>query len=360
MKRKPIKDRCCMNPDCSLYGQFGKGNITKHSFYNTKQGRRRRYVCKVCEKTFGSTKGTPYYRIQKSRLLFDKVAAMAVEGVDILATARIENLSPDTVSHWRETASECAHRFNDENLKGFDLKELQADEIRAFVDTRNKVIWIFTMFEVWSRLWVSTVVGRRSYKNVRKLIGDTISRGRFKERFLFTTDGFEPYAWAAVSMLAFICVYAQVIKKRRKNRVTQVTRKLIMGTQEQLEDCLLNSEDSSTINTSFSERHNLTIRRGNSYLQRKTPSHSREAEHLDGILDLQMCHYNFIRPHLALKFGKEIRTPAMQAGIVARKLSFRDIFTSREVLFLCLIIWALILQKKLIRRSEWGTLTTLD
>jgi len=331
-----------MNPDCRLHGQFDKGNITKHSFYKTSQGRRRRYVCKVCKKTFGSTKGTPYYRIHKSRSSFDRVATMAVEGVDISATARIENLSPDTVARWWETASEYAHRFNDKNLKGFDLIELQADEIRTFVDTKKKVIWIFTMFEVWSRLWVSYVVGRRSYKNVKELIGDTISRGRFKERFLFTTDGFEPYAWAATSMLAFVCVYAQVIKKRRKNRVTQVTRKLILGTKEQLEDCLLNSEDSSTINTSFVERDNLTIRSGNSYLHRKTASHARDTDHLDDSLSLQMCHYNFIRPHSALKFGKEIRTPAMQAGIVSRKLTFRDIFTSREVLFLCLIILALI------------------
>ena len=143
-------------------------------------------------------------------------------------------------------------------------------------------------------------------------------------------------------MLAFVCVYAQVIKKRRKNRVSQVTRKLILGTTEQLEEALLNSEDSSTINTSFVERDNLTIRSGNSYLHRKTASHARDTDHLDDSLSLQMCHYNFIRPHSALKFGKEIRTPAMQAGIVSRKLTFRDIFTSREVLFLCLIILALI------------------
>ena len=138
MKRKPIKDRCCMNPDCQLHGQFDKGNITKHSFYKTKQGRRRRYVCKVCKKTFGSTKGTPYYRIQKSRSLFDKVATMAVEGIDISTTARIENLSPSTVAHWRETASESAKCFTDKNLKDFDLKELQADEIRTFVDTKKE------------------------------------------------------------------------------------------------------------------------------------------------------------------------------------------------------------------------------
>jgi len=104
----------------------------------------------------------------------------------------------------------------------------------------------------------------------------------------------------------------------------------------------------------------LTIRRGNSYLQRKTPSHSKDTDHIDGILALQMCHYNFIRPHLALKFGKDIRTPAMQAGIVSYKLTFRDIFTSRELLFLCLIIWMLIQREKLISRTIGDKATTLD
>ena len=34
----------------------------------------------------------------------------------------------------------------------------------------------------------------------------------------------------------------------------------------------------------------------------------------------------FVRPHGALKFGREIRTPAMQAGLTIRRLTFRDIF----------------------------------
>ena len=141
--------------------------------------------------------------------------------------------------------------------------------------------------------------------------------------------------------------------------MTQVNRKLILGTKEQLEEVLLNSEDSSTINTSFVERHNLTLRRGNSYLQRKTASHARNVDDLDGSMALQMFHYNFIRPHLALKFGKEIRTPAMQAGIVSKKLTFRDLFTSREVLFLCLIIWVLIQREGLIQKTDSVTLATV-
>ncbi len=89
-------------------------------------------------------------------------------------------------------------------------------------------------------------------------------------------------------------------------------------------------------------------------------SHAREPNYLDGSIALQMCHYNFIRPHLALKFGKEIRTPTMQAGIMAKKLSFRDIFTWQELLFLCLLIWMLIQQEKLTRKGESDMLTTLE
>jgi hypothetical protein len=49
---------------------------------------------------------------------------------------------------------------------------------------------------------------------------------------------------------------------------------------------------------------------------------------LEDHLDLFRCHYNFVRPHRALKFGHEVRTPAMQAGLTTRRLSFREIFSA--------------------------------
>ena len=70
------------------------------------------------------------------------------------------------------------------------------------------------------------------------------------------------------------------------------------------------------MNTSFIERLNLTIRQGLAYLTRRTLSHARSKEKLEEELELLRCHYNFARPHGALKFGRVIRTPAMQAGLV--------------------------------------------
>ena len=109
------------------------------------------------------------------------------------------------------------------------------------------------------------------------------------------------------------------------------------GHRSQSRGCqhFLNSEDSfphsSTLNTSFIERLNLTIRQSSAYLSRRTLSHARSTERLDEHLELLRCYYNFVRPHGALKFGREIRTLAMQAGLTTRRLTFRDIFLATTI-----------------------------
>ena len=86
-----------------------------------------------------------------------------------------------------------------------------------------------------------------------------------------------------------------------------------------------------TLNTSFVERLNLTIRQSSSYLGRRTICQTRRKQYLDDHLELVRCHYNFVRPHRALKFGREVRTPARQAGLTRRTLTLREIFSSREL-----------------------------
>ena len=99
-----------------------------------------------------------------------------------------------------------------------------------------------------------------------------------------------------------------------------------MGASWRFEEELHNSEDSSTLNTSFIERMNLTIRQGSAYLFRRTLSHARSEDKLAAHLELLRCHYNFVRPHGALKFWREVRTPAMQAGLATRRFTFREVF----------------------------------
>jgi transposase-like protein len=321
-----------------LRGRFGEKNIILHSFMPLKRGRRRRYRCKVCGKTFCSTTHTPYYRLKYPRSCFDRVATMSVEGVSKSAIARINRLSWNTVARWLHRASVVARRFNDWMTRGYELKELQADEIRTFIARKARPAWVLVAIEVWSRLWSSSVVGRRSYGNLTRLLRDTIRRSDFVDLPLITTDGFQYYQAAIRRLLGRACVYGQVVKSWRKDRVTRVARKLVIGSRGQLERALRNSEDSSSLNTAFIERLNLTIRQGSAYLCRRTPCHARNRDCLDDHLELLRSYYNFVRPHRALKFGRETRTPAMQAGLVSKRLSFRDIFMATAVLPVCSVV----------------------
>ena len=66
----------------------------------------------------------------------------------------------------------------------------------------------------------------------------------------------------------------------------KVEKKLVIGSPRQLEEALCNFEDSSSLNTSFIERLNLTIWQDSAYLCRKTPCHAGNGDHLDDNLDL--------------------------------------------------------------------------
>ena len=97
---------------------------------------------------------------------------------------------------------------------------------------------------------------------------------------------------------------------------------------------------------------NLTVRQGSAYLGCKTACHAWSDEYLDGHLELLGCYYNLVRPHLGLKFGRQTRTPAMQAGLVSRKLTLRDIFTAAamKVIFVLVLIEVALCPREFIQR----------
>ena len=73
------------------------------------------------------------------------------------------------------------------------MVELQADEIKTIVGSKEAPIWIFAVIEVWSRLWPSTVVGKRSYQNTLSLFRNVSSRMTLEQIPLVVTDGFGLY-----------------------------------------------------------------------------------------------------------------------------------------------------------------------
>jgi transposase-like protein/IS1 family transposase len=270
-----MKSLSCTNRDCPLAGKAAAGRVVGHGFYRTKWGRRRRYRCQACGKTFCTNTGTPYHRLQHRCATFDEVAALSVEGLNKSAIARVKQIAWNTVDRWLERAADSCHRFNARRITGLAVEELQADEIRTIVGSKQQPIWIFASIDVWSRLWPSTVVGRRSYRNTLTLFRDVAKRMDFARFPMIATDGFEFYEKVVRRVFGQACLYGQVIKTRRNDRVISVARRTRIGAAWRWEQALSDSEDSEKLNTSFIERLNLTIRQGSAYLCRRTICYAR-------------------------------------------------------------------------------------
>ncbi|MFT7521212.1 MAG: transposase-like protein, partial [Kiritimatiellia bacterium] len=179
----------CPNEACAALGRRGAGKVASHGYSTVKWGRRRRFRCTACGKTFGATSCTAYKRLQHPKRKFDRVAALSVEGVSKAAIARIEGLCWNTVSRWLELAAAYARQFNDANLRGYTLEELQLDELNTFLGNRNEKTWVFAGIEVSSRLWPATLVGARTWNNTKSFIRSITDSSEWSPFPLITSDG---------------------------------------------------------------------------------------------------------------------------------------------------------------------------
>lgn len=301
----------------------------RHAAFRTRTGRRSRWRCGVCGRTFTTTTGTVYHRLQSTPEEFDRVIQMAIEGMSKAGIARTVGRSVSTITRWLERGARAASRFNDTVIRRLDPVELQIDEIKSFVRRKDQRTYVYTSVEVWSRMWVNTRVGRRTWRNTNLHLRDLRSRCLIPgEPALITTDGYKYYARAVAKVFGTMHAHAQVVKSYRNGRILRSRVELAPCPEHRLERAQARSEDSKTINTSYVERLNLTIRRSLACLQRKSTAYPRSIERLEEVLELLRCYYNFVRPHASLRFGREVRTPAQQAGLVTRRLRLRDVFLS--------------------------------
>jgi transposase-like protein len=137
-----MKSLSCPNSECPLSKDTSAGNIIRYGFYSTNSGTRRRYRCQTCGKTFCSNAGTPYHRLQHRRATFDEIAALSIEGLNKSAIARVKQIAWNTVARWLEKAAHSCRRFNDRRIATLAVVELQADEIRTIVGSKEHPIWI--------------------------------------------------------------------------------------------------------------------------------------------------------------------------------------------------------------------------
>ena len=148
-----MKRLCCPNAKCSSHAKAASEMIILYGFYSTRWGRRQRFHCKGCGRTFCRNRGTAYHCLQHRRATFDEVAALSVEGMNKSSIAQVKQIAWNTVARWLEKAAASCRRFNDRKITGITIDDLQADELRTIVGGKDQPIWILVAIEVWSRLW---------------------------------------------------------------------------------------------------------------------------------------------------------------------------------------------------------------
>lgn len=109
-------------------------------------------------------------------------------------------------------------------------------------------------------------------------------------------------------------LYAQVVKQREGGRVVDVTHKVVFGDVARVEALLKGSPVSTTIDTSFVERDNLTCREHNRRLRRKTTAFSKELPWFEKQLWLSLAYYHFCVPHQSLRRLLDEPEPTRGAG----------------------------------------------
>ena len=103
------------------------------------------------------------------------------------------------------------------------------------------------------------------------------------------------------------------------------------GTSPRSTDCPLRARSPST-KTAHRRQASVEDTSPGCVGPRKSLYHARCQTRLANHLELLRSYYNFVRPHQALRFGKTTRTPAMQAGVAAQRLSFGTLFQSVDIL----------------------------
>src|SRR5205085_8264716 len=131
---------------------------------------------------------------------------MLLEGVSVRSTERLTRVHRDTILGWLVEAGENCARFTERTLQRLTVRDVQADEIWAFVGCKERTrqrrgygqergdAWCFVAIERTSKLVIAWHLGKRTPDDTltfaEKLRDATCGR------FQLSTDGFRPYRTA--------------------------------------------------------------------------------------------------------------------------------------------------------------------
>ncbi len=261
-----------------------------------------------------------------------QILSMLVEGNSLRATARMADVSRNTVDKLLQDVGTACAEYQDAHLRGLACRRIQCDEIWSFVGMKQKNVpeelrgtfgygdvYTWTAIDADTKLIPCWHVGTRGAESAREFITDLAER--LTSRVQLTTDGHKAYLEAVEEAFGADVDYAMLIKiygkSKAKDDEIRYSPAECTGTKVQV---VSGDPDADHISTSYVERQNLTMRTNIKRFTRLTNAFSKKVENHMHAISLHFMYYNFCRIHQTLRV-----TPAMEAGVSDHVWSMEDV-----------------------------------
>src|SRR5215510_261903 len=311
----------CPHTACDYRGWLGLNNLRANGHPNG--GPWRQFHCLSCNGFFPEHHGTIFHGKQVAVEVIVRVLACLAEGLSIRATARVFEVAPNTVLAWLVEATEQLRAFCTYFLCEVHAQQVQLDELYAVLSavkagelSEAKAIrrlsrsphWVWVAIDPVTKLLLALA------HHVTQVLAPDCAP-------LFVTDGFHEYLTALLShsghgvqpprrqaqgprpkprwMPLPQVLYAQVVKTTRRRRLVRVSRRVVFGTLEAVEQVL--AAYGWQINTACIERVNLSIRQHVAAVGRRVATLCKGEAGLRQQLALYHVYYNFCLPHASLR-----------------------------------------------------------
>lgn len=249
-----------------------------------------------------------------------------VDCVSVRATARIANVSINTVAKLQRELGAVCEDFMETVFKNLPPTRLEVDEQWSFVrikdhrlsedrkdESDSGSVWLWTGICAQTRLMPVFHVGKRTSEDALQFMHKV--RRCYKGRMTIISDGLNAYPEAVEQVFGRGVRFAQLVKSHKDKRFTGATKKVVQG-YVPLEQ----------VSTSYVERANLSLRTGVKRLARRTNAHSKKVQNHRNAIALYLTYYNFCRIHQTLRVS-----PAMEAEVTDHLWTIEDLVRLMDV-----------------------------